>query len=153
MIATMSNTSSDPLGEVKLRREALAAAADDLERAVTRAVADEQQWRADVAAAVVEVDSALRSHIEEVERPDGLYDEIMLRSPRLAHAIDRLRREHETMSSSLSVLGGLVADPSQGDVEVVCDRALAVLTDISRHRHRGADLVWESYDFDIGEGD
>ena len=38
-------------------------------------------------------------------------------------------------------------------VDDVREQALALLAQISRHRHRGADLLWDSYDFDIGLGE
>jgi hypothetical protein len=39
------------------------------------------------------------------------------------------------------------------DVDAVREDVVDLLADISRHRHRGADLIWNSYDLDIGQGD
>jgi len=38
-------------------------------------------------------------------------------------------------------------------VEDAREGCLMLLIDISRHRHRGADLLWEFYDVDIGPSD
>lgn len=139
-----------PLERVRVRRVRLEQAADDLEAAITGAVADESAWRARVAEALDDVQGALDDHVAEVEAPDGLYGEIMARTPRLAHAIERLRAEHGTMGAAIAGLRqGVDAEP----VEVVREGVVDLLADISRHRHRGADLIWNSYDLDIGQGE
>jgi hypothetical protein len=149
----VADDDADPtIDRLKERREALADAADHLEREITRASGDEEAWRAAVRVAVDEVGAALAEHIRETEAPGGLYDDIATRTPRLIHAVDRLRREHETMTLkagqvSAALEGGLVP------VEDVREGCLALLTEVSRHRHRGADLLWEFYDVDIGSSD
>jgi hypothetical protein len=139
-----------PLERVRVRRVRLEQAADDLETAITGAVAGESAWRARVAEALDEVQGALDDHVAEVEAPDGLYGEIMARTPRLAHAIERLRAEHGTMGAAVVDLRKTVDGAS---VEVVREGVVDLLADISRHRHRGADLIWNSYDLDIGQGE
>lgn len=136
---------------VKERRERLGDAANELERSLTRA-ANREDWRKGVQEALAEVGAALEAHVVEVESPEGLYTDIMERSPRLAHDIARLQGEHETMGGEVGALEELLADPNS-DPEAVREQALRLLGDISRHRHRGADLIWSSYAFDIGEGD
>jgi hypothetical protein len=142
-----------PLGRVRVRRVRLEQAADDLELAITGAVADGAVWRAQVAAALEEVQVALDDHVTEVESPDGLYPDIMARTPRLAHAIDRLRAEHVSMGSATAALREQVGAEGDTDVDAVREGVVDLLADISRHRHRGADLIWNSYDLDIGEGE
>jgi hypothetical protein len=141
-----------PLGRVRARRVRLEEAADDLERSVTGAVADEVAWRAQVAAALDDAQAALEDHITEVESPDGLYVDIMARTPRLAHAIERLRAEHVSMATAIGALRERVGGDAL-DVDAVREDVVDLLADISRHRHRGADLIWNSYDLDIGQGD
>ena len=139
------------LGRIKVRRERLEAAAIDLESAVTRA-GDPETWIAGVQAAATEVGAALQAHVDEVETPGGLFADITERTPRLIHAIDVLRREHGTMAEQIERLDAALAD-RRSSVDDIRDCALALLAQISRHRHRGADLLWDSYDFDIGSGD
>lgn len=147
--------SPDALARARARRHALAGAADGLEAALARPAGDAPAWRDGVASALDTLDAALADHIEEVEGPDGLYAEILERTPRLAHRIDLLRREHGELRDRLAAIRPLLADPVDArHVEQAREEALELLKQISRHRHRGADLVFESYDADIGgEGD
>lgn len=140
------------LGRIKVRRERLEASAIDLESAVTRAAGDSDTWIAGVQAAATEVGAALQAHIDEVEKPGGLYEDVIGRSPRQIHTIDVLRREHVVMGEQVERLDGTLAD-RRSTVDDVRQQALALLAQISRHRHRGADLLWDSYDFDIGLGE
>lgn len=144
-----------PLGRARERREALAEAADALDDAVARPSGDEQAWKESVAAAIGQIDRALDAHIVEVEGDDGLYREIMARTPRLAHQIEVLQREHVALRSDLDTVRTLMAGPSgQEQIDEVREHAVRLLADISRHRHRGSDLIYDSYDFEIGgEGD
>jgi hypothetical protein len=146
----VDSSNTEMLGRVKGNRERLETAADALERAVTRPSGDEPVWRNAVGAAAHEVHAALAAHVVEVESPGGLFSEIMDRSPRLAHAIERLRDEHVTLGAEASELEILAND---GTVDEVRSLALHLISGISMHRYRGAELIWESYNFDIGEGD
>lgn len=141
-----------PLERVKVQRERLAEAADALERALTRPSGNEAAWRDATLVAADEVGASLAAHVDEVESADGLFAVIMSRSPRLAHEIERLRREHTNLGSEISELEVLTRS-ADATVDDIRESALVLLADISRHRHRGADLIWESFDFDIGEGD
>ena len=136
-------------------RVALADAAEQLEHAVTSAAGDERAWRKDVAVAVVSVGDALAGHIDEVEADDGLYVEIVGRTPRLSHDIERLRRDHDDMRERLAELAPMVSAPIRGpeQVEAIREKCLDLLGEISRHRHRGADLIFNSYDWDIGDSE
>lgn len=145
-------TNDETLGRVREQRERLEAAAVDLEVAITRAAGDTEAWTTAVQVAADEVGAALQGHVDEVEAPQGLYVEILERSPRLGHTIDVLRREHETMGSQVAQLDAVLAD-RRSTPDDIRDQALTLLGQISRHRHRGADLIWDSFDYDIGAGD
>jgi hypothetical protein len=144
--------STTPLERARVQRERLAEAADALERALTRPAADGKAWRDGTGSALGEVRAALAAHVDAVESEDGLYTEIMIRSARLAHAIDRLRSDHTKLGDEISELDALVRSPD-ATVDDVRESTLVLLADISRHRHQGANLVWDSYALDIGEGD
>jgi uncharacterized protein YdcH (DUF465 family) len=141
-----------PLERAKVHRERLAEAADALERAITGPAGNETVWRDATRDALDEVRSALGAHVEEVESPDGVFAEIMERSPRLAHAIERLRAEHTKLDQAVARVDASLGS-EEATVEDVRESTLVLLADITRHRHRGADLIWDSYDFDIGVGD
>ena len=88
------------------------------------------------------------------EKPDGLYDEILKHAPRLENNVRRLREEHPEI---------VPADrrddrpPGAGrdrrrDVapRKPRDDLQRFMGSVMRPRQRGADLVWEAYNVDIG---
>ena len=140
------------LQRVKIHRERLASAADGLEAAIARPAGDEARWRGAVQGALDELRAALDAHVEAVEAPDGLYADVATRSPRLLHAIDKLREDHGTMDEQTAALEAAVA-ADELSIEATRESAVLLLAEISRHRHRGADLLWDSYDIDLGGED
>lgn len=134
---------------LRVRRRRLAMAADGLEQAITSAAGDTTSWRGQVRRALEELGAALTAHVAEADGPGGLFDEIAATSPRLLPTVERLRRDHDDLAGQVRQLEVLVAGD---EVPAVRDAALTLLADISRHRHRGADLMWELYDVDIGGG-
>lgn len=143
---------SSTLERLRERRERLGRAADELERAITRAAGQPGAWSEGVRAALDQVGAALAAHVEEVEGPNGLFADITRASPRLIHAVERLRDDHTAMAEQVEEVEGLRA---AGDVPVdtIREAALALLAEISRHRQRGADLLWDRYNVDIGGRD
>jgi hypothetical protein len=89
-------------------------------------------------------------HVEVTESPGGLYEEILEIAPRLANKIAGFKREHVGITRAIqSALDDL---PSEGavvapDLRGRLDHLHEVL---ARHRRRGADLVYEAYEIDIG---
>jgi hypothetical protein len=112
-----------------------------------------KEWTLDVADRMRSVREAFDEHIFVTEKPEGLYEEIMSMSPRLAGKIKRLDEEHPVVLAEIDeILGRLDALDTQ-DIwppEVARDDINKVLGRIVRHRQRGADLVWEAYNLDIG---
>ncbi|MDY7102977.1 MAG: hypothetical protein S0880_17490 [Actinomycetota bacterium] len=146
------NEGSSTLDRLRERRERLASAADELERAITRAGGEPARWGGAARAALDQVGAALAAHVEEVEAPGGLFAEVARTSPRLIHAVDTLRQDHAVLRERVDALTALAAaDPVS--VDAVREAALELLVEISRHRQRGADLLWERYNVDIGGGD
>jgi hypothetical protein len=88
-------------------------------------------------------------HIEVTEAPGGLYEEILEIAPRLANKIARFKREHIVIARAIvSAHDDLRAD---GDAPQDLHARLVHLHEmLSRHRRRGADLVYEAYHVDIG---
>lgn len=149
----MADSDAAPILEtVKVHRERLAAAADGLEAALARPAGDERRWREAVDRALRELRGALDAHVGAVEAPGGLYADVGARSPRLLHAIDKLREDHVTLDEQTAALEAAVA-ADELSVEATRESAVLLLAEISRHRHRGADLLWDSYDIDIGGED
>ena len=83
------------------------------------------------------------------EGPDGLYAELLDHAPRLTRQVQVLVREHAAVAATMSGLQRRIDTP---DVRVEDLRTWAsdLLRELSRHRQRGADLVYEAYATDIG---
>lgn len=132
-------------GAGKRRRE-LGAAMAELELAVAAPMAD-PRWRGHVGEALEEVADAFRVHCEEVERPDGMFEEVLTEAPRLDRSVDWFRADHERLYAGIDEMTGAVA---AAEPQAVREGLTNLLADLVRHRQRGADLVYEAYSVDIG---
>lgn len=152
----MSDTTEpgEALGPIREQRERLANTADAFEQAITSSAGDVGPWKSLVQETLVEVGDALANHVEMTEGPDGLYTDVLERTPRLTYRVERLRDDHDDLRRRIAALEPLLAEPpSEPQVESIRDRGFELLEQISRHRSRGSDLIYESYDFDIGTGE
>jgi hypothetical protein len=100
------------------------------------------------------VQVALKQHIQDTEGPDGLYEELQDQAPRLSNLVKLLTKEHAVLKEDINrALAALEALPNELEDECcedVREAVLALLGRISRHRQKGADLVWRAYSVDIG---
>lgn len=144
---------ADALGEARERRAGLRSALGEVERSLASPAAGRSEaWIKTLAADLARLSEALDLHISSSEAPGGLLDDVLESEPRLAHKVDRARREHQElryrMDKALSALDG-------GGVEIpeLRERVVEVLGGIVRHRHLGADLVYEAFSVDIEAAD
>lgn len=108
-------------------------------------------WAERVAVALVELAGDFTTHITVTEGPDGLHADIVRAAPRLARAVERLTDEHELIAGLIEELLAIMRDPGAvTDVDSVRDPATELLGLLVRHRQRGADLIFEAYEADIG---
>jgi hypothetical protein len=125
-----------------------------LERAAARpASGREREWTANVVTALADVEAKIVEHVESTERPDGLLDEIVEIAPRLGHKVQLLRDEHPAMhADTVALRERLTTAPAtdDGGVADARDEIQRLLGLLHKHRQRGADLLWEAYNFDIG---
>ncbi len=143
------------LGEAKKRRQTLHDAIVQLEVAISSPAAGRvEEWGSQVTKDMVGVRDAFDQHVIVTEKPGGLYEEIMERAPRLVGTVGRLREEHPTIDLSI---GTLLARLEAGDVgsdgwplDKARDDLQRLIGSVVRHRQKGADLVWEAYNVDIG---
>src|SRR6266545_135261 len=92
---------------------------------------------------------AFAEHVSVTEGATGLYAEVLVAAPRLARTVGVLVREHSMITRTLDALTErLVGVPV--DAERFRNWASDLLRELSRHRQRGADLVYEAYATDIG---
>ncbi len=146
---------SDPLEAMRKRRAGMRAAMVAVESAATAPVEGRiDAWADGVRSALSDLRDVVDHHIFATEAPDGFLDEIVEHEPRLANQAHRLREEHGEMVDAISAAAArLRARPSVDSIEwaeALRDRLLALLALLTRHRHRGADLVYEAFDVDIG---
>ncbi len=126
----------------------LLSATQHLDLAVT-APDEDPVWLERVQHRLQLVRRAFQAHIEATESADGVYADAARVDPRLSHQSRRLIREHGALTSALASLWGLSAQASAAP-EAVRQQALSVLADLRRHRQRGARLVYEAYEHEIG---
>jgi len=142
------------LEETARRRVDLHRALVEVEKAISSAaVGREADWAQDVVERLEELGRTIQEHIEVTERPEGLYDEITQRAPRLSTKVERLREEHPTMRDGTIAAIAKLQTTGVGDawpLEEARDDLQRLLGKIVRHRQQGADLVWEAYNMDIG---
>jgi hypothetical protein len=143
------------LDEAKRRRQTLHDAIVQLEVAISRPAAGRiPDWTSQVTKDMVGVRDAFEQHVFVTEKPGGLYEEIKERAPRLVGTVDRLHQEHPEITASIATL---LARLEAGEVETEAwpldktrDDLQRLIGSVVRHRQRGADLVWEAYNVDIG---
>jgi hypothetical protein len=109
----------------------------------------EPGWRDRVSTRLRTLRGAFAEHIVVTEGDDGLYAELLEHAPRLARRVQMLTREHAAVAVAMSTLQGR-ADVPGTRVDEIRTCGGEVLRALSRHRQRGADLVYDAYETDIG---
>ena len=144
------------LQEAARRRKTLHEALVALEFATSSPAAGRiPDWTRHVVKEVTAVRDAWDQHVEHTEKPGGLYEEIVGISPRLSGngrpSPRRAPRDHRRRSARCS------PGSSRSRSEASRGRSTTRETTSSgssagsiRHRQKGADLVWEAYNVDIG---
>ena len=138
-------------GSLRVARQHRAALLRDIhlfEQAIAAPVAD-PGWRQRVGARLGGLHTAFAEHVVVTEGPNGLYTELLDHAPRLARGVHVLIREHGAVAAALSALQRRVELP-EATAEEVRGWASDLLRELSRHRQRGADLVYQAYQTDIG---
>lgn len=143
------------LDAVRRRRAELRETLGALEQALAAAASGRAViWGERVHAALVEVAEDFAQHIEVTEGPDGLHQAILAGDLRLTNAVDALTAEHQQIATQIAALLADTEPPvTATDVADVRERSTRMLGHVIRHRQRGADLIYEAYQTDIGGGD
>jgi hypothetical protein len=146
---------SPALREAAKRRRTLHESLVALEQAISSPAAGRiPDWTRVVTKELTAVRDAWDLHVDATEKPQGLYEEIVATSPRLDGTVQRLQREHPEITEAVGLMlerleqaevGGIAwpLDDARDDLQRLIGRLI-------RHRQRGADLVWEAYNVDIG---
>ncbi|MGH3665181.1 MAG: hypothetical protein ACRDU8_03640 [Egibacteraceae bacterium] len=145
-----SRSSEETVAGVRERRSNLHSTLVDLEQAIASAAPRRTaEWRHAVHTALERLATRFADHVASTEGPGGLFESVRQRAPRLDHACRRLKEEHAEIQSKIAAARRRLDD----DPESVRDAAMSLLTLLARHRQRGADLVYEAYDVDLGGSD
>lgn len=143
------------LGEARKRRQTLHDAIVQLEMAISSPAAGRvADWSTQVTKDMVGVRDAFEQHLIATEKPGGLYEEIMERAPRLVGTVGRLSEEHPSIGTTVTELLARLETGNVGSEDWPLDKARddlqRLMGSVVRHRQKGADLVWEAYNVDIG---
>lgn len=132
------------------RKERLYDSLISVRRAVSAPIASGAHWRRRLHRELVKLARAADDHVAETEAVGGLLSEIVEQAPRLWRETDGLRAEHVMLVSECArVLDQLVGSNSPLSIR---RQVNLLLGRFERHRYRGADLVYEAFDVDIGGG-
>jgi hypothetical protein len=144
----------DAFERSRAHRQGVRRASLDLEEAIARpAGQDAGKWSTDTAARCQTLIEAFRYHVRESEGPDGLLPEIVTTAPRLAHAVDEVKQEHQSLLVEMNRLHAAAGTGGLVDVEAVRREALMLLQALAAHRQRGSDLIYEAYLVDVEGGE
>ncbi|HEY3736107.1 MAG TPA: hypothetical protein VGL26_01575 [Jatrophihabitans sp.] len=143
------------LQSVRARRAELRATLAALEQALAApAQGREDLWGVGVRESLATLVTDFAEHVRVTEGSDGLHQAITTAAPRLIHAVRQLTDEHSRIAAELAELTSLARPPlGRTEVEVVRTKATRLLGGLARHRQRGADLIYEAYETDIGGTD
>lgn len=142
----------DSLAGAARRRSEMVLAMQQLEHTAASPAGD-ANWLDDLVHAVRHLELAINHHISEVETPGGILDDIVDTAPRLQRAAEETREHHKLLTdTATAVLDDLASAKTEDPIPVSFIRAsvLELLGELARHRQRGADLIYDAYDVDIG---
>ena len=143
------------MDEVRRRRAGLQAAMGRLEAALAAPGAAHDGWSTRVGVALAGLGETWSHHVAHTEAPGAFLDEITTEAPRLSGPVAGMRREHAEVSGAIERLARRVgvgpdSESEKSWIDAVRADATALLGDLARHRQRGADLVYQAFDVDLG---
>jgi hypothetical protein len=129
------------LEAVRVRRAELRETLDALEDVLSTDTAT----RGELDVALERLSAEFALHVEVTEGPNGLHQAILAGDLRLANQVDALAAEHAEIAAAIDAL---IAAP--GGVAQLRQPAEALVAQLVKHRQRGAELIYEAYETDIG---
>lgn len=139
----------DLIAEARERRQPLHDAADALELAAAGPVGAGSIWQDRLRRELTNVAAALADHVEKTEGPDGLYRELTTVAPRISNDIRLLTADHAVIKGMIDEIE-IAFDAEDVETALVREHITQLLGRITRHRQKGADMVYEAYQVDIG---
>ncbi|MDX2345030.1 MAG: hypothetical protein QNL12_15580 [Acidimicrobiia bacterium] len=143
-------TTGESFASVVQQRSKLGEAMQLVEEAAA-APAAKDGWSADLVVNLEQLELAFNEHIVDVQSPDGLLDRIVDQAPRLQRAVEVKKREHTRIAGAIGETIERSSTAQTPDVVVdLRETVMELLIDLSRHRQKGADLIYDAYAIDIG---
>ncbi len=139
----------DLIAEARERRQPLHDAAEALEMAAAGPIGAGAAWRERIAEQLAKVAEALASHVEKTEGHDGLYRELTVIAPRISNDIRLLTTDHAVIKGLIEEVS-IALEGEDTDPDHIREHVTQLLGRITRHRQKGADMVYEAYQVDIG---
>lgn len=104
--------------------------------------------------ALQQLDTRLEEHVAATEGPDGFHNQMVTASPQLYHQVTVLVADHQRAAELLDQLRRAANDAhTDGQVSGIREQGTAMLALLAKHRQRGADLIYEAYQRDLGGGE
>ena len=115
------------------------------------AVGDPAAWAERVSVAFIELEADFGEHVDMTEGPDGLYRAVLSSAPRLSNRVNTLTADHIRIRTAIAALVTATSGPIvDGDVDRIREAGTGLIAQLSQHRQRGADMVFEAHQTDIG---
>jgi hypothetical protein len=147
----------DAVHGMRSRRELLRQAMEELEAVIAAPLPGrEQEWARSVVASLDDLAAVFERHVAEAEAPGAFLDQVVTSAPRLHRGAQHIRDDHRRLGAEVEELRdgarAVLADGGAAAAEIRT-AALRLLGGLAEHRQRGADLLYEAYQVDIGPGD
>lgn len=147
---------SEWLERAREHRAGLRSAIGRVERALSGPAGGDRAdaWSKELREELTDLSAALDLHVVTTEAQDGLLADIVIAAPRLVHRVELTKADHVELRRRLGAAGtSLDAAVDEAGVQAARDAVVELLTALVRHRHLGADLVYEAYNVDIEASD
>ncbi|MEU2613357.1 hypothetical protein ABZ570_17495 [Micromonospora sp. NPDC007271] len=112
----------------------------------------EPRWRERLIRHLGPVGQGFAEHVRVTEGPTGLYAALLHEAPRLDRGVRLLTGEHAAIVATIAAVQQAAVLPGV-PIEELRDRVSRLLRALDQHRQRGADLLWEAYQADLGGED
>lgn len=114
----------------------------------------ERRWAARARKDLELVRGLLQAHVLSAEGPGGLFEELDITRPTVAHRVAELRQEHSHLLLLANDLcHSLDPSPALPDFSALRHQAARFLTALRHHHAAEVDLLLECFWTDIGVGD
>lgn len=145
-----------PLDAVRVRRQAIVVSMRRVEAALAAPLRGRaENWASRLAVELTDLDAVVDAHVEATERPGGFLPGVREEAPWVDPLIRRLEREHVELCRRVDEARTALAaaDADEARLGGVRDLVTELLAALARHRQRGADLLYEAYEVDLGGGE